>query len=115
MLWIDAKSPMHSPSPIVWASEDRRIGYCMSAAEEAARMPRRIKKAIPRKIVLRLLRRTCAKLCHVHGGELEQIQFLPGHASVLTTERYLGCKRNLEEPVQAARRLLHSQRLHGIC
>jgi hypothetical protein len=32
-------------------------------------------------------------------GELEQIQFLLGHASVLTTERYLGCKQNLEEPV----------------
>ena len=43
--------------------------------------------------------RTCAKLCHVNGGELEQIQFLLGHASVLTTERYLGCKQNLEEPV----------------
>jgi hypothetical protein len=42
---------------------------------------------------------TCAKLCHVNGGELEQIQFLLGHASVLTTERYLGCKQNLEEPV----------------
>ncbi len=45
------------------------------------------------------LRRTYAKLCHVNGGELEQIQFLLGHASVLTTERYLGCKQNLEEPV----------------
>jgi integrase len=45
------------------------------------------------------LRRTCAKLCHVNGGELEQIQFLLGHASVLTTERYLGYKQNLEEPV----------------
>jgi site-specific recombinase XerD len=45
------------------------------------------------------LRRTCAKLCHVNGGELEQIQFLLGHASILTTERYLGCKQNLEEPV----------------
>ena len=42
------------------------------------------------------LRRTCAKLCHVNGGELEQIQFLLGHVSVLTTERYLGCKQNLE-------------------
>ena len=39
------------------------------------------------------LRRTCAKLCHVNGGELEQIQFLLGHVSVLTTERYLGCKQ----------------------
>jgi len=45
------------------------------------------------------LRRTCAKLCHTAGGEIEQIQFLLGHASVLTTERYLGCKQNLEEPV----------------
>jgi site-specific recombinase XerD len=45
------------------------------------------------------LRRTCAKLCHSNGGELEQIQFLLGHASVLTTERYLGCKQNLEDPV----------------
>jgi integrase len=45
------------------------------------------------------LRRTCAKLCHTAGGELEQIQFLLGHASVLTTERYLGCKQNLGHPV----------------
>jgi site-specific recombinase XerD len=45
------------------------------------------------------LRRTCAKLCHVNGGELEQIPFLLDHASVLTTERYLGCKQNLDEPV----------------
>ena len=30
------------------------------------------------------LRRTCAKLCHDSGGELEQIQFLLGHASVQT-------------------------------
>jgi integrase-like protein len=45
------------------------------------------------------LRRKCAKLCHDSGGELEQIQFLLGHASVQTTERYLGCKQNLGSPV----------------
>src|SRR5450432_2719668 len=45
------------------------------------------------------LRRTCAKLCHTSGGELEQIQFLLGHASVQPTERYLGCKQNLGSPV----------------
>ena len=33
------------------------------------------------------LRRTCARLCHLAGGELEQIQFLLGHVSVQTTER----------------------------
>jgi site-specific recombinase XerD len=45
------------------------------------------------------LRRTCAKLCHTSGGELGQIQFLLGHASVQTTERYLECKQNLGHPV----------------
>ena len=45
------------------------------------------------------LRRTCARLCRLAGGELDQIQFLLGHASVLTTERYLGCKQNLGHPV----------------
>ena len=38
------------------------------------------------------LRRTCARLCHAAGGELEQIQFLLGHKSVETTERYLGSR-----------------------
>ena len=45
------------------------------------------------------LRRTCAKLCHDSGGELEQIQCLLGHASAQTTERYRGCKQNLGHPV----------------
>jgi site-specific recombinase XerD len=45
------------------------------------------------------LRRTCARLCHEAGGELEQIQFLLGHLSVQTTERYLGCKQRLREAV----------------
>jgi site-specific recombinase XerD len=41
------------------------------------------------------LRRTCAKLCRAAGGELEQIQLLLGHASIQTTERYLGVKQDL--------------------
>jgi integrase len=45
------------------------------------------------------LHRTCARLCHLAGGELEQIQFLLGHASVQTTERYLGCKQRLSQAV----------------
>ena len=45
------------------------------------------------------LRRTCARLCHLAGGELEQIQFLLGHVSVQTTERYLGCKQRLRGAV----------------
>jgi site-specific recombinase XerD len=48
------------------------------------------------------LRRTCARLCHLAGGELDQIQFLLGHASVQTTERYLGCKQKLRHAVNDA-------------
>jgi len=45
------------------------------------------------------LRRTCARPCCEGGGELEQIQFLLGHASVQMTERYIGCKQRLREAV----------------
>jgi len=45
------------------------------------------------------MRRTCARLCHQAGGELDQIQFLLGHVSVQTTERYLGCKQRFRDAV----------------
>ena len=41
----------------------------------------------------------CAKLCQTSGGELEQIQFLLGHVSVQTTERYLGNKQRIRSAV----------------
>jgi site-specific recombinase XerD len=45
------------------------------------------------------LRKSCARLCHASGGELEQIQFLLGHVSMQTTERYLGCKQRIRSAV----------------
>jgi site-specific recombinase XerD len=45
------------------------------------------------------LRRTCARLCRKAGGDLEQIQFLLGHASIQTTERYLGAQQELATAV----------------
>jgi Phage integrase family len=45
------------------------------------------------------LRRSCARLCHDSGGELEQIQFLLGNDSVQTTERYIGCRQHLRVAV----------------
>jgi len=53
-----------------------------------------VRLGIP-KIASHDLRRSCARLCHVAGGELEQIQFLLGHVSVQTTEKYMGCKQRL--------------------
>ena len=38
-------------------------------------------------------------LDHSKGGELERIQFLLGHVSVQTTERYLGCKQRIRGAV----------------
>jgi site-specific recombinase XerD len=45
------------------------------------------------------LRWTSARLCHLVGCELEQIQFLLGPVSVQTTENYLGCKQKLRVAV----------------
>ena len=43
------------------------------------------------------LRRTFAKLAHQGHAPLEQIQISLGHASIQTTERYLGIQQNLSD------------------
>lgn len=43
------------------------------------------------------LRRTYAKLAHKGGAKLDQIQMSLGHASIMTTERYLGLKQDLSD------------------
>jgi integrase len=53
----------------------------------------------PEKLAPHDLRRTCTRLCHLAGGELDQIQFLLGHVSIQTTERYLGCKQKFRDAV----------------
>ncbi len=45
------------------------------------------------------LRRTCAKLCRANRGDLEQIQYLLGHSSIQTTERYLGGEQKVKKAV----------------
>jgi integrase len=43
------------------------------------------------------LRRTFAKLAHKGGSPVDQIQLSLGHASMQTTERYLGVEQNLHQ------------------
>jgi integrase len=43
------------------------------------------------------LRRTFAKLAHKGQAALEQIQLSLGHASIQTTERYLGVSQDLTD------------------
>lgn len=50
-------------------------------------------------------RRTFAKLCRAADGELEQIQLLLGHASIQTTERYLGSTLEIIDAVNDKLRL----------
>ena len=43
------------------------------------------------------LRRTFAKLAHKGSGKLDQIQLSLGHASIKTTERYLGVTQDIQD------------------
>ena len=43
------------------------------------------------------LRRTFAKLAHKGGAGLDQIQLSLGHASIKTTERYVGIAQDLQD------------------
>jgi len=54
-----------------------------------------ISPGVPTTIAAHDLRRTFAKLAHTGGAALEQIQLTLGHASIKTTERYLGVEQNL--------------------
>jgi site-specific recombinase XerD len=54
-------------------------------------------KKIGAKVAPHDLRRTYAKLAHKGGAMLDQIQLSLGHASLMTTERYLGVKQDLHD------------------
>jgi integrase len=75
----------------LWGKESPRMGIWYVVRRCAERM--QLDHLAPHD-----LRRTCADLCHVNGGEIEQIQFLLGHASVLTTERISDASRILSRP-----------------
>lgn len=81
-----------SRSGVVWGTKVTEKVVWHVVKEYAARLG--ISKLAPHD-----LRRSCARFCHDSGGELEQIQFLLGHASVQTTEKYLGCEQRLREAV----------------
>jgi site-specific recombinase XerD len=97
--WLDAADIRHGKlfrcvcrKGTVWGTEITEKVVWHVVKEYATRLG--IAKLAPHD-----LRRSCARLCHTAGGELEQIQFLLGHVSVQTTEKYLGCKQRLRDAV----------------
>ena len=48
-------------------------------------------------VIVTPTRRTFAKLAHKGRAALEQIQLSLGHATILTTERYLGVRQDLND------------------
>jgi len=93
--WTDAVDIAHGPVFRAISKAGRVWGDGMSPkvlwdVVRAAAGRAGIEKLVPHD-----LRRTCARLCHLAGGELDQIRFLLGHVSIQTTERYLGCKQRL--------------------
>jgi hypothetical protein len=58
------------------------------------------------------LRRTFAMLARSGGAELEQIQLSLGHASIATTERYLGTKQSMvDAPCDRLVQIHHEDRV----
>jgi integrase len=53
--------------------------------------------ALDVKLAAHDLHRTFAKLAHKADGRLDQIQLTRGHASIKTTERYLGVEQDLTD------------------
>ena len=78
----------------LWSAHDDSGRECGLAAGRPLSRESDLSKLAPHD-----LRRTCAKLCRQTGGDLEQINLLLGHASVQTTERYLGTEQNLASAV----------------
>jgi len=72
---------------------------------EAILLPQNIMEAVGKygkrigvpKLAPHDLRRTFAKLAHKGRAALEQIQLSLGHASIVTTERYLGVQQDLHD------------------
>lgn len=76
--------------------EARWVPYCMTP-QAIFDVVRKYSKQAGLSVAPHDLRRTFAKLAHRGRAQLEQIQLSLGHASITTTERYLGVKQDLTD------------------
>lgn len=76
---------------------DRLCGDSMTAQSIFETVKKYAAEIGVREIAPHDLRRTFAKLAHKGRAALEQIQLSLGHASIMTTERYLGVRQDLTD------------------
>jgi site-specific recombinase XerD len=76
---------------------DRISGEKMTAQSVFVAVKKYAKRMSENPIAPHDLRRTFAKLAHKGHAPLEQIQISLGHASIETTERYLGVQQDLQD------------------
>ena len=75
---------------------DRIVGDSMTA-QSIFEVVENYGRRIGVKIAPHDLRRSFAKLAHLGRAPLEQIQISLGHASIQTTEKYLGIQQDLSD------------------
>lgn len=86
-------------------------GYISGQAIEDIVNEYGIKAGFDQKLDAHDLRRTFAKLTRAAGAPIEQIQLSLGHASAVTTERYLGTRQDLEQAPGDMLKVTIAQRL----
>jgi integrase len=91
--WVDGLEP----GPVLRRVRDEVIGGPLSVDGVWYIVKRYADELGGLKFAPHDLRRTGAQLARAGGAEIEQIQFTLGHSSVVTTERYLGGKLDLDD------------------
>lgn len=94
--WVNAAQITGGPLLRAVNKGDRIVGDGMTA-QSVFGVVERYGNRIGMNIAPHDLRRTFAKLAHKGHAALEQIQISLGHASIQTTERYLGIEQDLTD------------------
>ena len=99
--WVAARRATPQPEwyRVLWSINrgDKVWNESMSPQSIFMRVKRLAEQAGLGSISPHDLRRTFAKLAHKGRAQLEQIQLSLGHASIQTTERYLGIEQDFQD------------------
>lgn len=97
--WLEARGGVQSSAPLfVPVLKGGRLNGSKPMSSQAVyNLVRQVGKAIGEKLAAHDLRRTFAKMAHAGGAPLPAISYDLGHASLETTQRYLGLELDLDD------------------